>query len=275
MRRSHTWTLSKSVGRHSKMGRVRGITSAVLSASLASGCVHGPLRTDGAGPRMPISIAEAVEPISADAIVLRTQEFPVGPVEPFDLLWAEMLFSGRQWDRDPVFVTCHASRDGAGYVVRLYLSRGNRLELVDNCTFGVGYLEDRAVFILGGHGFVLLSMNEGGSSSYWVRHLFWLGQVYGTAPRKIGIREVTICSPVNDLRQLIGPQQHSEPGRVAIVREGKSSLSFSFSIWNEGDRSNFPTGGEVEGDFKMVLGEDGIPARLTVDNWTLHATDHK
>jgi hypothetical protein len=255
------------------MGQVRIITCAVLAACLTSGCVLSPLRSDGGGSRKPISIPQAVEPISADSIVLRTSEFQVGNLKPFELLWAEMFFSGPQWDRDPVFVTCHASPNGAGYVIRLYLCRGSRLELIDNCTFGVGFLEERAVFIVGGHAFLLLSIDQGGSSSDWDRHLFWIGQVYGTEPRKIGIREVTISSPIKDLRQLIGPKQQSESGRVAIFSKGRNSLNFSFSIWNEGDPSNFPTGGAVEGDFKMVLGEDGIPARFTVDHWTLDAAD--
>ena len=96
------------------MGCSKNIIYTVLAACLTSGCVHCPSRSDGRASLKLVSLAEAVEPISGDAIVLGTREVRDGGLEPFDLLWAETLFPRRQWDRDPVFVTCHASRVGAG-----------------------------------------------------------------------------------------------------------------------------------------------------------------
>ncbi len=77
---------------------------------------------------------------------------------------------------------------------------------------------------------------------------------------------VPIERPTETLKSLLGTGQHSESDRTWI-HFANGRFWFSFEIWNEGDRGNFPTGGGVAGSMKLVLDADGQPSRLVVADW--------
>ncbi len=102
---------------------------------------------------------------------------------------------------------------------------------------------------------------SGGSSSTWQYQLVCI-----TPNTESKLRAISIDLPTETLKSLISETQNSEPDRTRIAF-GNGAFWFSFSIWNEGDRSNFPTGGGVSGRMKLMFDADGQPSRLVVADW--------
>jgi len=113
--------------------------------------------------------------------------------------------------------------------------------------------------------------NAGGSSSAYNYSVVWLIKLSSERPESPVLREIPIEYPVTALSSGILKKDQSSPlYRTHIERSG-SEIKFSFCIWNQGDLSNFPTGGSVVGNLKLVLDKNGNPVRFVTDQWRREA----
>lgn len=102
---------------------------------------------------------------------------------------------------------------------------------------------------------------SGGSSSWWC---YLLVSINPNKEAKLNV--ISIEQPTETLKSLVRVGQRSDPFRNWI-KFANGAFRFSFDIWNEGDRSNFPTGGGVAGRMKLMFDADGQPSRLVVADW--------
>lgn len=214
------------------------------------------------------SLADAVAPVPASEIPPMRKGGASGS-GVIELTWARVLYSGPKWTRMPVLVTCHSSIL-RGHAVRFYAKDRDVFRPLHEVCFGPGYLETPMHFEQSRRAFILLRHNSGGSASYWKHRCVYLGQPYSDDPTHCEVKGVSIESPVKALKHVFEKGQHSPPARTYIAPAAGRGLRFSFSIWNPGEFNNFPTGGRITGNLKLVLDEEGKPLRFALANWKRH-----
>jgi hypothetical protein len=184
---------------------------------------------------------------------------------PVRLVWLQRLFyEDQRWDRPPALLTIHEvsvwNQDPVYECSAYTLTRaGPRLDA--RVGLGSGSWSAPTVFADAGDTFALFTTECGGSSTYRTYALIHLGQD--------GAREVPIEHPLDPLGHLLGPGQHSEPARTWIGEspDGVPPLRFEFSIWNQDESNNFPTGGSVSGTMRVQRDAAGRPQSLAVETW--------
>ena len=232
---------------------------AVPSTDLARPRTITPVINRSFYDRSAVSIEQAVADVPRIEFPNGAKQNPEGP--PLQLVWSRTYFGSPQWDRPKLLVTCHGIDEVFGQLVRFYVAKSDRFEPLLEAAFGEGYLQEPQLWTESRQWFLFLRSHSGGSSTYYNYLLVWLGEN--------DARRLAIEQPVEALADLVGQGQHTDPGRTAIVSAGYNGpLVFSFSIWNDGDLSNFPTGGSVDGEFEFQLDSQGRPEQFVVARWT-------
>lgn len=221
---------------------------------------------------VPRSLPATVRPIPRVELASALDERFRAPLagEKLHLMWCKVFFPTPKFSGPPVLVTWHALHVSAGHLVRFYVSDGNEYVPAHEVAFGGGWLPEPEYWEEGRLAFLLFRHNSGGSSSDWQHVVVAVGPPYDCRGGCGTIREIEIESPVERLSSVMTERQHSDPGRTYIEPNAGLGLKFSFSIWNEGEHNNFPTGGRVTGTLALQSDETGKPARFVVDRWTYH-----
>ncbi len=209
--------------------------------------------------RSAVSIEQAAADVPRIEFPKLAKQNPEGP--PLQLVWTRTYFGSPQSDRPKLLVTCHGIDEIFGQLIRFYVAKDDRFEPLLETAFGEGYLQEPQLFTQDRQWYLFLRSHSSGSSTYYDYLLVWLAEDEA--------RRLPIEQPVEVLADMIGQGQHTDPRRTAIVSAGYNGpLVFSFGIWNEGDLSNFPTGGSVDGEFERQLDSQGRPERFVVARWT-------
>lgn len=175
----------------------------------------------------------------------------------------------RNWDpiwtpqQPTVVLAIHETEGGTwpAYSCSAYTVKGNTARLDATAALGEGWWRPPMRFADRADAFALFETEEGGSSTYRTYVLMHLAEN--------GARQIPITLPVETLSHLIGPGQHSSPGRGGFSLNDAGHIEFAFSIWNPGESNNMPTGGHVHGTMKCERDAAGRPLRLLVGTWEL------
>ncbi|MEK6706447.1 MAG: hypothetical protein AABZ06_11735 [Bdellovibrionota bacterium] len=168
----------------------------------------------------------------------------------------KLLTFGNDGHDDPTHVLVE---HGYALLVRIYRINGNNYDLVWEYADWISYLKEPEFIYFNGLYFLLIAVENGGSSTYRKYYMFWMN-----GPE---LKELEIEDPIKSISNSFKPGEYSESGRVWFKKGKGSPVDFEFAIWKKNDLSNHPTGGHVEGCFKIVNDSKGMPLKIVVDSY--------